>query len=298
MNHSDTPPPLIVAFRCLRRKRRREGAGRCFAAARQTYRARETDALICGLAVFAAVLLPLGYTVRDVYHTFPARLIALPLEAFLFSWAIVGWRRGSRTVPRPPLAAGTAARRSGLAAIRATAGAAALLFLATIWLWRVPNCVNFAVYEVALGVPDPDAPARLADWRVPRIPRMGATRLPPGDAAALEEMVGMIEKRLAPGKLFFAYPGAPGLYFLTGRTPPTRFLLFYPGMVDRPHQQEVIRSLERRQVRLVIVNEPLDNPYLTGPSPRQDNPVLVEWIERRYAPAETIGPFRLFWRRQ
>jgi len=237
--------------------------------------ARLNDALIAALAVAGGLLLVLSMTEKDTYHLHSARIPMLPLEALVVALS-VGWLRGRRNL---------------------APGVLGLAFVASVWAWRLTSYANYLVFPLIVGIPDADAPVRLANWRPARVEALEGLKLPPEEAARYEQLVAYLDANLRPGERFFEMPGAPGLYFLSRRDPPTRFLWFNPGMVDQAGERRIIRDLERHRVRLVVFDKPPDQPYLRGVSARQDTPVLVGWILEHYRLRGAIGGCQIYWRR-
>jgi hypothetical protein len=102
----------------------------------------------------------------------------------------------------------------------------------------------------------------------------------------LIEHVGAAGRR---GEVVFAFPALPMLYFLGGPPNPTRHDYFLGDNVDFAEQLNVIRTLETRQVPLVVVpNDPSD--YFVAKA-KDFTRVLREYLDRRYYLERRIGPY-------
>lgn len=100
---------------------------------------------------------------------------------------------------------------------------------------------------------------RWSDFRGRPLERFASTRaeilVPPDEARFLAEAVGAIESWSKPGDLVAGLPEAGFLLFVTDRRSAFVDELFYPGNQDSKAEDEMIRALEGRPVRLVLVTD-------------------------------------------
>ena len=109
------------------------------------------------------------------------------------------------------------------------------------------------------GVVAAQAADRWADYRGRPLEPFTSARatvlVPPDEAAFLREAVAAIERWSRPGELVGGFPEAGFLHFATGRRSPFVDELFYPGNQDATAEDEMVRSLAARPVRLVLVTD-------------------------------------------
>ncbi len=79
-------------------------------------------------------------------------------------------------------------------------------------------------------------------------------------------------------------------YFLSGRPPATRYYELHPGIATtRPIQEEIIRELESKAVRFVVLADmPLPPHEHVGPP---DSPLLDDYLRRTFAPVCNFGRY-------
>jgi len=221
-------------------------------------------------------------TARDVYHLHSYRLPALVAEAYLVVWAYRGVAHYVR-------------RRAGPAPLGWLAPSFVLASLLAVWLSRTPDEIILFGHTTVRGQPggDPAQAAILSYWEQPDIAHAGPIRLPPQEARMWEDLVAYVRHNSRPGASIFVAPGAPGLYLFTERDPPTRFLLFYPGMVDEAHEQEILQDLVRANLDLVVFNFPPEKDFC-GKSFAAQCPTLYRWIVANFRLATRIGTFQIY----
>ena len=247
-------------------------------------RASRLDAVLLAPAIMSGLLMILVLTARDVYHLHSCRLPGLVLEAFLFVWGF-GWLRQA------------VKRGRQVAQLIWIAPTLVFLAVATLWTTRLPEYILLFVHTVGRGQPgaEPAEALMLATWEQPMIPHAGPIRLPPEQRWMWERAVTYVQAYSRPGKSVFVAPGAPALYFFAERDPPTRFLLFYPGMVDKPHEGEIIRDLARNDIQIVAFSWPPEQDFC-GQSFAQQCPDLYRWVLANFRKDEVIGNLEFYLR--
>ncbi len=108
-----------------------------------------------------------------------------------------------------------------------------------------------------------------------------------GTVAMLEptQALTYIDQHTSPGEDVFAYPYDPGYYFLSATTNPTRYSFLIHNF-NLPFQfQEVIDTLDRRQVRYVIwdtVSQSRDESVFPGSEPSSTDSIVERYLESHY----------------
>jgi hypothetical protein len=106
---------------------------------------------------------------------------------------------------------------------------------------------------------------------------------------AIRELIQYVRDATSKGESVFAFPALPMLYFLTGPANPTRHDYFLGDNVSFRDQLDVLRTLERDHVDLVIVpNDPSD--YFVAKS-KDFTRVIWEYLNDRYYLERRIGPY-------
>lgn len=121
--------------------------------------------------------------------------------------------------------------------------------------------------------------------------------LPAPTREVLATVLADVRALTDPGEPIFVTPYEPLIYFLTGRSNPTRFDVLLPGPTATPEiQREVIEILERGSVRLVLV----DDRAWDG---REDRrflryaPRFARYLETRFERHRTIGTWGVYLRK-
>ena len=96
----------------------------------------------------------------------------------------------------------------------------------------------------------------------------------------------------APGEPIFVYPTSPLLYVLADRPNPTRFAHLYPGAATPAELNDVIASLDRFPIQLVVVFES-DLAYW---GPPEDNAPLESYLVDHYHPVAQFDEYRVLHR--
>jgi hypothetical protein len=109
----------------------------------------------------------------------------------------------------------------------------------------------------------------------------------------LLSVVGAIQERTAPGEPIFVYPTSPLLYVLADRPNPTRLEHIYPGTVPRQELMDLVSTLERIQVRTVLISS---YSLLTAGS-SDDVAVINTYLDTNFREVWRFGPYRILQRR-
>jgi hypothetical protein len=109
----------------------------------------------------------------------------------------------------------------------------------------------------------------------------------------LLSVVGAIQERTAPGEPIFVYPASPLLYILADRPNPTRLEHIYPGTVPRQELLDLVSTLERTQVRTVLISS---YSLLTAGS-SDDVAVINTYLDTNFREVWGFGPYRILQRR-
>ncbi len=117
----------------------------------------------------------------------------------------------------------------------------------------------------------------------------GSIAEPPGMAAVYGEAVRRIDALTRPGEPIVAAPVDTLLYILADRPSPLARISLLPGALPRAaDQQNVIASIKRAGVRLIVTNR-LDFPeYGHTHFGGSFDSVLAAWIRANYSHASTI----------
>jgi hypothetical protein len=106
-------------------------------------------------------------------------------------------------------------------------------------------------------------------------------------------VVGAIRDRTAAGAPIFVYPASPLVYVLADRPNPTRLAHIYPGTVPRSELLDLVSTLERTQVRTVVISS---HSLLTAAS--SDDVALIDtYLETHFREVWSFGPYRILQRR-
>lgn len=73
----------------------------------------------------------------------------------------------------------------------------------------------------------------------------------------IPRLVSEIKRKSGKEDYIFIFPNASMFYFLTGRKNPTRFIGLAHNFQTRAQEQEIIKALQSKNVRLVLTNEPI-----------------------------------------
>jgi hypothetical protein len=115
-------------------------------------------------------------------------------------------------------------------------------------------------------------------------------------AKQLHRLVDAIHREIPAGEPIFVAPYSPGLYFLAERPNPTRHDAIVPGFATPEIQQEVIQTLEREQVRLVVIDLSWLDSRVRWQLPAFA-PHLWRHLNASYVQERTIGAFLLLRRK-
>jgi hypothetical protein len=90
----------------------------------------------------------------------------------------------------------------------------------------------------------------------------------------------------------FVYPTSPLMYVMADRSNPTRFSHLYPGAASAAEINQVIASLDRPPVRVVVVSDT----DLAFWGPADQNQPLEDYLARRYRQTARFGEYRVLTR--
>jgi len=132
----------------------------------------------------------------------------------------------------------------------------------------------------------------LAERSAGGLERVGRLSLPASDARFIEEVVDYVQDHTAPGEPVFDFSSNAGLLFFADRPSATRyFQMLYASAPDS--QREVVRELERRQVKLVITSRA----EMDGVSASRRHPIVADYLDRNFAPWRRVGRVSFLQRR-
>jgi hypothetical protein len=124
------------------------------------------------------------------------------------------------------------------------------------------------------------APGRSAG----RLERVGRLNLPPGDVSFIGDVVDYIADHTGPDEPVFDFSSSAALLFFADRPSATRyFQILYASAPGS--QREVVRELERRQVKLAITSPVA----MDGVPAAQRYPIVADYLARHFAPWRRVG---------
>ena len=109
---------------------------------------------------------------------------------------------------------------------------------------------------------------------------------------AVNRVVAWLTANSEPQDRFYFLPNDAALYYLTGRPPPTRFVVSHQ-MVTDAHRAEALSDLRAAPPRYVVWNDAslrldgIGDEVVLGPE-------LWAWLHSHYRPAERIGGMRIW----
>jgi hypothetical protein len=106
-------------------------------------------------------------------------------------------------------------------------------------------------------------------------------------AAEISALRRYFDSALAPGQTFFDFGNEPALYFLLGRTPPTRYACV-PFYEAEEKQREVVEALERLRPPLAILSGGGPRDAFDGISNRDRAPRVAAYLDAHYEPIGVI----------
>jgi len=107
--------------------------------------------------------------------------------------------------------------------------------------------------------------------------------------AAFRDLVRYVQATTPRGAPVFAFPALPMLYFLSEHDNPTRHDYFLGDNVSDAEQLEVIRTLERREVPVVVMMHDPTNYFVEKSADATQ--VLRDYLTTRYYRERRIGPY-------
>jgi hypothetical protein len=84
-------------------------------------------------------------------------------------------------------------------------------------------------------------------------PKLAGVTSTPGLVERVDAVVAAIDEYTSPGDPIFVMPDYPILYYLTGRTNPTRLDWYFPWTFTEADSHQAVRDLERHPPRLAIL---------------------------------------------
>jgi hypothetical protein len=237
--------------------------------------------------------------------------ISQSVPVIVVASALILWNR-----PRPDALAGMAPERLALLAFMcATYTLVQYPFSTPTYFTFIAPLVILAAASVITGFSSPGGP-RLAIllafyicyavlWVTPRqfrvhnsagllreaevrtlLPGLADLRVSRSHWLEYESLMPLIAQN-ARGDYIFSGPDSPEVYFLSGRSNPTRTLFdFLDDQEGRTAR--ILDTIDRRGVRLVVIN---DHPYLSAPL----DPQLARALRLRYPNDSVIGHFTVRW---
>ncbi len=118
------------------------------------------------------------------------------------------------------------------------------LLLAAFLVWVSADVVNRSVYR--------DAPREqlTASFATPKLAGVLST---PAQVEQIDAVVALVDQYTSPGDPIFVMPDFPILYYLTGRTNPTRQDWYFPWTLTEDDSRQAVLDLERHPPRLALV---------------------------------------------
>lgn len=160
-------------------------------------------------------------------------------------------------------------------------GSPLLIILCICYLQKRPNrSFNFALQALSVAAVCLAGAALI----VSLVARPMHTRAGRVHIAAYDPAVTAIEDHVPPGGEIFVYPYPPMYYFLSGTNNPTRYSLLVYNYNTASQFQEVIRSLDQREVKYVLWNKKLQDKLLPDqfPDKRSKQLIIEPYLESHY----------------
>ncbi len=114
----------------------------------------------------------------------------------------------------------------------------------------------------------------------------GGLRVPENDRTEYETLAAVIERRGKGSRFLFATPDCPEVYFLSGKSNPTRVLFDF--LRGSPDPKAVLRLLDEKAVSVVVLNR---KPAFSG----QVRAEVRAALEKRYPFSQVVGRFEVRW---
>jgi hypothetical protein len=143
-------------------------------------------------------------------------------------------------------------------------------------LFVTPPFIQFIGFQYR---PDPET-------HVLSLPRAGGLRVDRKSVEVYEKLIPLIQEHAGSGEVYAA-PDCPEVYFLAGYRNPTRTLFdfFEDDSRDREH---ILRLLDQRQIRVVVLNR---NPPFSAPLPSDVRQALLA----RFPNVANVENFEVMW---
>jgi hypothetical protein len=116
--------------------------------------------------------------------------------------------------------------------------------LAAFIVWVSVDVVNRSVYRDA---PREQLTASFAT------PKLAGVKSNPGQVQQMNEVVAIVDHYSKPGDPIFVMPDFPILYYLTGRTNPTRQDWYFPWTLTEADSRQAVRDLQSHPPRVALI---------------------------------------------
>jgi hypothetical protein len=230
------------------------------------------ELIVAWLLTFASTMFFHQYPRMDEPHLI---FSAPPMMAAL-AWFF--WRMESRVL------VGITGRRRAAATIALTVALTIVpllsLFPVTNWRWSM-----LVPPQNDIGQIDPQTYVPVENLRA------GVLALPYA-ALPLDAVAETVRARTRDGEPIFVFPAAPMLYYLAERPNATKYNHFLPGLASLEQEHEVVRVLDERDVRLVILEPAFEFLWLREP----DYPELRAFLRSQFSLTSRIGPYEVWTR--
>jgi hypothetical protein len=97
---------------------------------------------------------------------------------------------------------------------------------------------------------DANRPQLTASFATPKLAGVLST---PAQVQQIDEVVAIVDRYSSPGDPIFVMPDFPILYYLTGRTNPTRHDWYFPWTITEADSRQAVLDLQRRPPRLALI---------------------------------------------
>jgi len=145
------------------------------------------------------------------------------------------------------------------------------------------------------------------------LPKVSGVKLPRGRAESLAALAGYVQRRVPPGQPIYVgvrrhdiiIISQPMVYFVVDRLPATRYHELHSGVVDTaPVQAEMIRYLNDRNVKLIVLIDPFTDDALDGvkrsirsKQPQVGATQLDAFIRANFVPSRQFGEYVVWLRK-
>jgi hypothetical protein len=161
---------------------------------------------------------------------------------------------------------------------------------------RAPLVLGALAGLVALAAPGLQWRAQLLGEQTVPVSGLGAAdgvRVPSDTYAELLAITQELQQRTEASEPIFVHPTSPLLYVLADRSNPTRFDHLYPGAATPDQMAQLIDTLEKENVRVVIISTFWREVWGTPLT----NAQLEAWLQSNFDEQVRYGAYQLFARR-